>query len=321
MEDIYPNIKTISLPDEKGVVNGTATTTGYYDGTIANPRKLCTCDVSQTFKERVYYLWNTYTFIPTDIDEQLNGNLSDKTKEHMVSLGYQNTYFNTNDGNAFSGSTSPSHQSGSDGYDDKNVTIVTDPSNSNTNHSSFLGNKGDNGHIANIGFEVIFQIMNNQTQDVNPVTVTAEEQRKMYVKMADDTVMIDYEKDGKLKQDKDIYVKVRIWNNENNRSGQVKEIRLTNGTNSKIVKLYKDKTFTKECDSWKGKENQYIVSVDDAYLEGYVKFKLSDWKKGYDTFEFDTIGWIYYAKKKKEISGSVVTSEISVVGKTLFDLQ
>lgn len=326
MEDIYPNIKTISLPDEDGVVKGTASTTGYYSGTIANPRKLCTCDsVSQKFKERAYYLWNTYTFLPTDIKEQLNGNLSDKTKENLISQGYQDSYFDTNDGNPFSGSSSPSHQSGSDGQDGKNVTIVSDSSNSNTNHSSILGNKGDGGGIANNTLEIVYQIMNNQTEDVKPVTVIAVEQRKMYVKIADDTVMIDHEADGKTEADtdKELYLKVRFWNNENNRSGQVKSIKFVNEKNGdkKTMKLYTDKTFTKECENWKENENQYIVSVDDAYLEGYIRFSLNDWKKGYTTMRFETVGWIYNAKKKKEIEGSVIKSDISIIGKTLFDLE
>lgn len=324
MEDIYPNIKTISLPDEDGVVKGTASTTGYYSGTIANPRKLCTCDsVSQEFKERAYYLWNTYTFLPTDIKEQLNGNLSDETKENLISQGYQDSFFDTNDGNPFSGSSSPSHQSGSDGQDGKNVTIVSDPSNSNTNHSSILGNKGDGGGIANNAFETVYQIMNNQTEDVKPVTVIAVEQRKMYVKIADDTVMIDHEADGKTEADKELYLKVRFWNNENNRSGQVKSIKFVNekNGNKKTMKLYTDKTFTKECENWKENENQYIVSVDDAYLEGYIRFSLNDWKKGYTTMRFETVGWIYNAKKKKEIEGPVIKSDISIIGKTLFDLE
>lgn len=330
MEDIYPNIKTISIPNESGVVDGTATTTGYYDGTIANPRKLCTCNASQDFKERSYYLWNTYTFVPTDIEDQLNGNLSDDTKKHMVSLGYLDTYFNTNDGNAFSGSSSPSHQSGSDGFDLKNVTVVSDSSNSNTNHSSFLGNKGDVGDLANNMMEIIFQIMQNEVQDAHPVTVTAEEQRKMYVKIADDTVMIDHEEDGKLLEkdkNKEVYVKVRFWNNENNRSGQVKEIRLVKGEGEdkkeKVMKLYADKTFTKECENWKEMKNQYIVSVDDAYLEGYIKFKLKDWKDGYNTLEFDTVGWHYCINKKGkgELVKKESSPEISIIGKTLFKLE
>ena len=325
MEDIYPNIKTISIPNENGVVSGTAETTGYYDGTIANPRKLCTCDASQDFKERAYYLWNTYTFVPTDIEDQLNGNLSEDTKEHMVSLGYLDTYFNTNDGNAFSGSSSPSHQSGSDGFDLKNVTVVSDSSNSNTNHSSFLGNKGDGGGLANNMLEIIFQIMQNEVQDAHPVTVTAEEQRKMYVKIADDTVMIDYEDDGKLVgEDKDLYVKVRFWNNENNRSGQIKEIRLVNEEGqSKKRKLYTDKTLKQECANWKETENQYIVSVDDAYLEGYIKFKLSDWKNGYNILQFDTVGWHYCVNKKGkgELVKKESSSEISIIGRTLFNLE
>lgn len=333
MEDIYPNIKTISLPNENGVKSGTAKQTGYYDGTVASPRKLCTCDKPQEFKERVYYLWNTYTFIPVDINVQLNGNLSDDTKKHMVSLGYQESYFVTNDGNAFSGSSSPSHQSGSDGKDDKNVAIVSDPSNSNTNHSSFLGNKGDNGNIANNAFEVIFQILNNYTPIVNPVTVSAEEQRKMYVKIADDAVMLDHEADGKLKKDKDIYVKVRFWNNENNKSGQVKQIRLVKEDGQKrVMKLYKDKTFTEECENWEKDgqkfENQYVVPVDDAYLTGYIKFKLSEWKNGFNVLQFDTVGWVFYVPKKGETeaeaekkSSKPDSYEISIIGKTLFDLE
>lgn len=342
MEDIYPNIKTISLPEESGVVKGTATTTGYYDGSHANPIKLCTCDSDDDFKKRVYYLWNGYTFFPQDMDEDpLSTNVDDeKILDKFIEQGYLPTIKDSNNKSQPFQNDILSHQSGSDGNDDKNVTIVHDSSNSNTNHSSFLGDKGDSGDLANTMLEIIFQIMNNQDKAVRPVTVTAVEQRKMYVKIADEAVMIDQEEGGKSKGDKDIYVKVRFWNNDNNRSGQVKEIRLVNEAGEPVknekgeavtFELYTDKTFTKECDLWKnlytGEEmkKQYIVSVDNAYLEGYVKFKLRDWKQGYNTLEFDTVGWIYYTKKGsnkgKLVSGNVVTTPISIIGKPLFDLE
>lgn len=346
MEDIYPNIKTVSLPKEDGVVDGTATTTGYYDGTVANPRRLCSCELPsdpeeakkmQKIKERAYYLWNTYTFFPVDMEENFNGNLPDDLKEKLVEKGYQDTFFDTNDGNAFSGSSSPSHQSGSDGNDEKNVTIVSDLSNSNTNHSSILGNKGDSGGIASKMLDILYTILNNQTDTIQPVTVTAEEHRKIYVKLADDAVMLDYEEDGKIRADRQLYLKVRIWNNENNRPGQVKSIELMNDKNGNTVtkRLYTDKTFTTECAYWKNPETeevmegQYAVSPDDAYLEGYVPFRLNEWKRGFTTIRFKTVGWINNRKYKgpgdkknpKQLSGEVHKTDISLIGKTLFDLE
>ena len=89
------------------------------------------------------------------------------------------------------------------------------------------------------------------------------------------------------------------------------------------MKLYADKTFTKECENWKEMKNQYTVSVDDAYLEGYIKFKLKDWKDGYNTLEFDTVGWHYCVNKKGkgELVRKDSSSEISIIGKTVFNLE
>lgn len=340
MNDIYPDIKTVSIPYEtEGGVDGTAKTTAYYNGSSSNPMKLCSCALSDTvtqeFKERVYYLWNAYTFLPQDMEhDPLSMNLgSDEVLEEMISQGYLPSIGDSNNNNQPFQSDIISHHSGSDGYDEKNVGVITDPSNSNTNHSSFLGNNGDSGGIANHALDVIFQIMNNQTVVPATVTVTAEEQRRMYVKIADDTVMYDYEEEEEdaskaksVEKDKDLYLKVRFWNNGNNRSGRVKSIRLVNDKgDQKTMKLYKTRAFAEECDNWKvdgnACENQYVVSADDAYLEGYIKFKLSDWKKGYTTMRFRTVGYIYHTKKKKEIAGPTVKLEISLIGKTLFELE
>ena len=62
--------------------------------------------------------------------------------------------------------------------------------------------------------------------------------------------------------------------------------------------------------------------------EGCIKFKLSEWKNGFNVLQFDTVGWVFYVPKKGETeaeaekkSSKPDSYEISIIGKTLFDLE
>lgn len=323
-EDILPYIMKISLGDQKpkGAVKGTATTTGYYS------RQLCGCledNWSQEKKERSYYLWNRYTFFPPGL--KVNLYRCREEKDFYVMQGYLPTYFNTN-ANPFMDGDTQSHQSGSDGNDEKNTTIISDPSNSNTNHSSLLANKGDEGVLASNVFEVLFQIINGQSEDVENLTVSVIKQKRLYEKISDDAVLIDYSSEAKYKTDKTLYLKLEV-SNMNNEAGIIKEINFLNDSGEKITLDMKE-AMDENANPLK-KENVY-TSQGTSPLYGYrvpengkltffIPYSLHDWQSGYKTVELITRARMYFEKKKRFITGKEIPHEISIGERTLFNLE
>lgn len=324
-EDILPYIMKVSLGDKpEGAVKGTAATTGYYK------RQLCGCsedDWSQDKKERSYYLWNRYTFFPAGMEAaDVEGWKDQKIIDKYVKQGYLPTYFDSND-NPFIGGQM-SHQGGSDGNDDKNVTIICDNPNSNTNHSSLLANKGDNGELASKVFDTLFQILNGQSEDVENLTVSVLKQRRLYEKLSDDSVLIDYSSEAKYKTDKTLYLKLEV-SNMNNEAGIIKEINFLNDSGEKITLDMKE-AMDENANPLK-KENVY-TSQGTSPLYGYrvpengkltffIPYSLHDWQSGYKTVELITRARMYFEKKKRFITGKEIPHEISIGERTLFNLE
>lgn len=325
-EDILPYIMKISLGDKKpeGAVKNTATTTGYYT------RQLCTCPDdkwSQAEKERSYYLWNRYTFFPAGMKVNLYNCRDEKEKEKYIRQGYLPTYFVTN-ANPFMDGGTESHQGGSDGNDEKNVTIICDDPNSNTNHSSLLANKGDNGGLASKVFETLFQIINGQSEDVENLTVSVLKQKRLYEKLSDDSVLIDYSSEAKYKSDKTLYLKLEV-SNMNNEAGIIKEINFLNDSGKKITLDMKE-VMDENANPVK-KENVYTSQgtnpiygyrvPENGKLTFFIPYSLHDWQSGYKTVELITRARMYFEKKKRFITGKEIPHEISIGERTLFNLE
>ncbi|MCH5265664.1 MAG: hypothetical protein J1F02_07170 [Lachnospiraceae bacterium] len=325
MEHIFPYIKKISLPKAEGAVKNTATTTGYFDN-----RPLCTCTAwTQEQKERSYYLWNLYTFFPTHL--QVNIHAAGSDKDIYVKNGYLPTFFATN-ANPFRDAGSAAHQRGSDGMDDKNVG-VTGGSVADTNHSGLLSNKGDGGGVASNTFETAFQIMNGQADNVENLTVTVLKQKKWYEKISDNAVLIDYSSLAKYKEDKTLYLKVKVGNT-NNQTGIIKSIKLTNinGTGAPITVniqettdistvIKRDKVKNSQGDSsWNGSVDGYGVDANGT-LTFIIPYSLYDWQKGYNTVELVTQAHMYNEKKERFVTGQPQTHEIAISERTLFNLE
>lgn len=324
-EDILPYIMKVSLGDKpEGAVKGTAATTGYYK------RQLCGCsedDWSQDKKERSYYLWNRYTFFPAGMEAaDVEGWKDQKIIDKYVKQGYLPTYFDSND-NPFIGGQM-SHQSGSDGNDEKNTTIISDPSNSNTNHSSLLANKGDEGVLASNVFEVLFQIINGQSEDVENLTVSVIKQKRLYEKISDDAVLIDYSSEAKYKSDKTLYLKLEV-SNMNNEAGIIKEINFLNENGKK--KTLNMKEVMDESANPVKKENVYTSKgtnplygyrvPENGKVTFYVPYSLYDWQSGYKSVELITKARMYFEKKDRFITGKEISHEISIGERTLFNLE
>lgn len=322
MEDVFPYIMKISLGEKtEGAVKNTATTTGYYN------RALCSCPEEkweQDKKERSYYLWNRYTFFPAGLSVDLYEAVNQKST--YIKQGYLPTYFNTN-GNPFMDGGLDSHQSGSDGNDEKNVTVISDPSNANSNHSSLIGNKGDNGGVASNTFETIFQILNGQSDEVENLSVSVIKQKRLYEKLTDDSVLIDYNSEAKYKEDKTLYLKVKVGN-MNNEAGIITGVRMLSDSGEPITlnieeAMSADTKIKKEYvyDS-KGGNPIYGYRVpENGSLTFFIPYSLHDWQSGYKTVELVTRGRMYNEKRNRFKTGPAVPHTITIGERTLFNLE
>ena len=311
---------------EQIVLNETAKTdaktpadnTGYY----VRPKTIETDDLTE--KQKCYYLWNPLTFYPEademdalwSTDSQCNINV-----DKFVSYGYNRSYFDVNDAsNIFTSSKMGMKAKGSDG-EHGNVAI---PQNANNeNYSTLLGNT-ENADVLNVAMDTAFQIMNNRPETVNNLVVKALKQAKKYVKLADDSVLIDYSSDRSYTSETS-YLKVQIHDNNNTEDGLVTKISLKNESGetapgSNLI-LYTTKDMTTACEktTYSGKTGYQVKT--SAPLIAYIPYSIKDWAKGYNIIEFETVGRTYSERKKKTIMGSPVTSQITIGERTLFSLE
>lgn len=295
-----------------------ADNTGYY----VRPKTIETDDLTE--KQKCYYLWNPLTFYPEademdalwSTDSQCNINV-----DKFVSYGYNRSYFDVNDAsNIFTSSKMGMKAKGSDG-EHGNVAI---PQNANNeNYSTLLGNT-ENADVLNVAMDTAFQIMNNRPETVNNLVVKALKQAKEYVKLADDSVLIDYSSDRSYTSETS-YLKVQIHDNNNTEDGLVTKISLKNESGetapgSNLI-LYTTKDMTTACEktTYSGKTGYQVKT--SAPLTAYIPYSIKDWAKGYNIIEFETVGRTYSERKKKTIMGSLVTSQITIGERTLFSLE
>lgn len=295
-----------------------ADNTGYY----VRPKTIETDDLTE--KQKCYYLWNPLTFYPEademdalwSTDSQCNINV-----DKFVSYGYNRSYFDVNDAsNIFTSSKMGMKAKGSDG-EHGNVAI---PQNANNeNYSTLLGNT-ENADVLNVAMDTAFQIMNNRPETVNNLVVKALKQAKKYVKLADDSVLIDYSSDRSYTSETS-YLKVQIHDNNNTEDGLVTKISLKNESGetapgSNLI-LYTTKDMTTACEktTYSGKTGYQVKT--SAPLTAYIPYSIKGWAKGYNIIEFETVGRTYSERKKKTIMGSPVTSQITIGERTLFSLE
>ena len=166
--------------------------------------------------------------------------------------------------------------------------------------------------------------MNNRPETVNNLVVKALKQAKKYVKLADDSVLIDYSSDRSYTSETS-YLKVQIHDNNNTEDGLVTKVSLKNESGetapgSNLI-LYTTKDMTTACEktTYSGKTGYQVKT--SAPLIAYIPYSIKDWAKGYNIIEFETVGRTYSERKKKTIMGSPVTSQITIGERTLFSLE
>lgn len=315
MEDIFPYIKEVEIEKGEGTIEGSASKTAFYD-----QRLLCNCDgVTQEEKEKSYYLWNAFTFIPMDLDTQ---NI-DKNK--YLEQGFLDSFFAVNSGNPFKDDNLLSQQKGSDGSDDKNVMI---PHNGDDTNQSWMLGGGSNAEAAGVAsnaFETAYQIMNGQSENVETLTVNVLKQKKRYVKISDNAILIDYNSLAKYKEDKTLYVKVSVTNT-NNEAGILKKVRLVSDSGEPIDVPIQEttdpSTVMKKEDVTNSEGNDPIHGYRvDGTITFYIPYSLYKWQSGYMSVELTTQGRIYNAKKEKFVKGKENVHEISIGERNLFNLE
>ena len=302
--------------------------TGYY----VRPKTINSEDLTE--KQKCYYLWNPLTFYPEademdalwSTDDQLDNIIEKKDNiivDKFVSYGYNRSYFNVNNPTIlFSSPTEAMRAKGSDG-EHGNVAIPHQENSHNETYSTLFG-VIDSNDIVNTVMDTAFKILNNRPETVNNLVVKALKQAKKYVKLADDSVLIDYSSDRSYTSETS-YLKVQIHGNNNTEDGLVTKISLKNESGetapgSNLI-LYTTKDMTTACEktTYSGKTGYQVKT--SAPLTAYIPYSIKDWAKGYNIIEFETVGRTYSERKKKTIMGSPVTSKITIGERTLFSLE
>lgn len=323
-------IEKIALGEKaKNTTDSPAQYTGYYE----RPKLAVSDALTEDSKKKCYYLWNTLTFYPEGLeylwkpDNETQVTIDDDAINAFVSYGYMRSYFSVNDpSNLFSGGEQATRVSGSDGVAG-NVAIPVNGVNGG--YSTLLGFT-ESADVTNGAMNVAYLIMNNRPESINPQIVKVMRQKKEYVKMADNAVLLDRSTQDSFGDQKS-YIKVQIHSNNNGEAGLVTKITLKNADGQKApvgsaLKLYKTKQCVTddqqpECDpETYGSYTGYNIPTTDTLI-AYVPYSLKQWADGYNIIEFETIGRIYSQRKKKIITGLPVKTEINIGERTLFNLE
>lgn len=292
--------------------------TGYY----VRPKTIESNDLTE--KEKCYYLWNALTFYPEadEMDELWsNGSQCNIDKDKFGSYGYIKSYFDVNDpSNLFSSSKMGMKAKGSDG---ENGNVAIPQNGNNEDYSTLLGNT-ENADVLNDAMDTAFKIMNNRPEKVDNLVVRVLKQAKKYVKLDDDSVLIDYSSDRSYSNETS-YIKVLVHVDKNSEDGLITKVSLKNengetAPGSNLV-LYTSKDMKTECDKaiYSGKTGYQVKTTDS--LVAYIPYSIQNWAKGYNIMEFETVGRTYSERKQKIIMGTPVTSQITIGERTLFSLE
>lgn len=301
METIFPQLRVMELnPDQQDKSKFPAKYTGYYE-------RLPLADSSddEDYKKRCYYLWNKFTFLPTDLKDFFphnigNGDFDDKDqlKGTLASLVDQNGFLESFFWNYVShgaydtlyqnahdiGSTQALPRiDGSDGNDMKNVTFVSNQQSTNINMgvlSEFTTNRM---------LDILKKILDNVSSTADELTVQLKENKKEYVKIAADQALLDYTSEANYRQvtkNKKVNLKIGCSNPNNedaviHKLTFVKSEEATSGVSAILQNeannMQKEKiTFSNGSQPLDG----YRILAGDNTTPYYVPLKLSDWQAG-----------------------------------------
>lgn len=278
MDDIFPYIKSMKLnDDQKCNTDHPAQYTGYYE---RNP--LAISDASEEYKKRCYYLWNKFTFVPTEITGIYGSNgpytvLSEKYG-FLESYFYENAFQNATDTRG----ASASH--GSDGNDEKNVTVAGSGHSDNVNQSIPLDSS-----VLDRMLEILKKILDNDEKKPEDLTLNLMKYKKYYTKMSNDTILLDYSSEAEYSDlNKEFYVKFEL-RNINNEDGVITKLSLVREEDSDDgielkIKKKEDGDFINKTDVTYSNNTMplegYCVPQNNSLL-CFVPVKIADWQ-GYE---------------------------------------
>lgn len=301
MNDLFPKMQVMELnEDQQDGSSYPAKYTGYFERT-----PLSDSSRSEDYKQRCFYLWSKFTFLPTELTG-IFGNQDTKEKVDMLveKYGYLRSYFYDN---TFQNATGEANRggasaNGSDGLDDKNVTFAGNGQNDNINMSI-----PTNVATLNRMLEILRNILDNYDKNPGALAINLQENPKEYTRMKNDQVLLDYDSKAQYKNaNKEIDLKF-IFANQNNedavitKMSLVKEEEATDGIEAKLknssgeIVVMDDVTFSNGSNPLKG----YRIPAGDSSSIHFVPIKRADWQNGYTILKIEWTTRMKVERKKK----------------------
>lgn len=354
MDDVLPSIKVMKLnEDQQCNSKYPAQYTGYFERI---PLVDCDHGHDQAYKERCYYCWNKFTFVPTDLPAEIWGSGMDNAAEQLKVLaekyGFLPTYFYEN---ALQNPDDPQRGTSATGgattFNGQNVTFVRDYGMYKKDDGTIVGGDGQNDNI-NMSLptnksilaatlELARNIGNTIDGNPNDLVVSLQNNKKYYTRMKNDQVLLDYSNDASYRDD-DIKIDLKVnFTDRNNEDAVIRKITLvksegdedgkTLGLKQEITNTDADGAATTEIKT----VNKEPVANSDGLdiIQGYrimagnsligtIPFKLSDWKDGYTTVRIDwTTRMSVEAPTEKMFFSKEGTSYIHIGERALSNLE
>lgn len=289
MDDIFPYISCMKLNSDQQCSSSLNAPeyTGYYERSVlAIPGK------SEDYNQRAYYLWNKFTFLPTDITGIFGSN--GPYDVLWEKFGYLKSYFYENAMQNAYDSRGAAHSGGTDGTDEKNVHVVGEPGMDSNVNQSYPQNSG----VTDFTHWVILQINNNGDKTPENLQLNLLKYPKYYTKMTNDTLLLDYSSKAKYRdEDKTVYIRFDL-RNVNNEDAIVNKLSLVGEETADdgiILELQNDKNevVSKETVAFSNGSsgmNGYRVPANNM-LSCYVPFKLKDWQENDNKNRILKVDW------------------------------
>lgn len=228
MGDILPKLKVMELnEDQQCESSHPPKYTGYYERT-----PLAECSEDDEYKKRCYYLWNKFTFLPTNISGIYKSQDTEANKTLLVeSYGYAASYFFDNTFQNASGEVNrgAASSNGSDGYDGNNVTFAGNGQNDNLNMSLLT-----NVDVVDRMNGILRRMMDNSQKSPADLEINLLENKKYYDKAWYNQAFLDFSPQATYKPeknakgelaDKEIILKLSL-NNTNNEDAVITNLSL-----------------------------------------------------------------------------------------------
>lgn len=347
MDDIYPELQVMKLnKDQMG--SGSkhpAQYTGYWERTPLATGGSHKDD--EEYLKRCYYLWDKFTFLPTDITGVYGQNGGAGYDLLVTKYGYLATYLNNStysqdsaDRNSFQNaydSRGSAAMSGTDGSDEEadaigaqNVTVAGSEHTDNQNQSIPRSRSELDRMI-----DILKKIMGDRgTAPKYPDKLDFNLLKfpKYYIRMSNETILLDFSDDAKYKANKKIYVKFTLTNT-NNEDAIIQKVSLvSDGASTKPLEIYEDDTgnssskralenvkYSNDTASLKG----YRIPAHNS-LECYVPVNLKDWQDGKSgqKIKVEWMSRMNYVKSDKTLySQKAGDNEVFINERELFMLE